>query len=276
MYFFQKNKYKIMLIGVTIVLVVSIIVGSAVSRKKAGESSDFLEIVFSPFQSAASSVSNSVSGFFNYLTRMKTYEKENEVLRERVAVLEDELRKKDDLKEENSRLRKMLDLKNNQKDYETVAADVIAYEIDNLTKVYTINKGIKDGITENCAVITPFGLVGYVSEVGRNWAKVSPIIDSRVSVSATIHRVSNTAIIEGDMSLMEEGLCKMTYIPKELGIEIGDQIETSGAGGMIPSGIYIGKVTEIKDDVTGVSKEAIVKPGVDFSSLNEVLVIKNV
>jgi len=265
-----------MLIGVTIVLVVSIIVGSAVSRKKAGESSDFLEIVFSPFQSAASSVSNSVSGFFNYLTRMKTYEKENEVLRERVAVLEDELRKKDDLKEENSRLRKMLDLKNNQKDYETVAADVIAYEIDNLTKVYTINKGIKDGITENCAVITPFGLVGYVSEVGRNWAKVSPIIDSRVSVSATIHRVSNTAIIEGDMSLMEEGLCKMTYIPKELGIEIGDQIETSGAGGMIPSGIYIGKVTEIKDDVTGVSKEAIVKPGVDFSSLNEVLVIKNV
>ena len=84
------------------------------------------------------------------------------------------------------------------------------------------------------------------------------------------------AIVQGDMTLMEDGLCKMTYVAKDSGIEIGDHVETSGAGGIIPAGIYIGKVSEIKDDLTGVSKEVIIKPGVDFSNLNEVMVIKNV
>ncbi len=276
MYFFQKNKFKILLIAATVILIVGIIVGSAVHRKKAGSSSDAMGTVFSPIQSFFSGIGDSISGFFEYLTNMNGYEKENETLKGRVAVLEDELRKTDDLKEENERLRKMLELKENEKDFETVACDVVAYQIDNFSKNFTINKGISDGITRNCAVITPYGLVGYVSEVGRNWATVSPIVDSKVSVSATIPRVSNTAIVQGDMSLMDKGLCKMTYVSIESGIEVGDHIETSGAGGIIPAGIYIGKVQEIKDDVTGVSKEAIIKPGVDFMDLNEVLVIKNV
>lgn len=265
-----------MLIAATAILVVFIIVGSAVSRKKASGSREILGVTVTPVQSAVSGVSGSVSGFFNYLKNMKGYEKENETLRERVALLEDQLRKTDNLKEENERLRKMLELKKNEKDFKTVAADVVAYEMDNFSKSYTINKGIKDGITQNCAVITPYGLVGYVSEVGRNWAKVSPIVDSKVSVSATVLRIGNTAIVQGDMNMMENGLCKMTYVSRESGIAVGDQIETSGAGGMIPAGIYIGKVAEIKDDVTGVSQEAIIKPGVDFSNLNEVLVIRNI
>lgn len=275
MYFFQKNKYKIMLIASTAILVVSIIVGSSVNSRKAGLPTDTVGNVFTPFQSGVTGMANSVSGFFGYLQNMKGYEKENEVLRQRVAALEDELRKTDDLKAENERLRKMLELKDNEKDYETIAADVSAFEIDNFSKSYTINKGLKDGITQNCAVITPYGLVGYISEVGRNWAKVCPIVDSKVSVSANIMRVGNTAIVQGDMSLMEEGLCKMTYVSKETGLEVGDSIETSGSGGVIPAGIYIGKVTEIKNDVTGVSQEAIIKPGVDFSDIDEVMVIKD-
>lgn len=275
MYFFQKNKYKIMLIASTAILVVCIVVGSAVSRRKAGGASDALGAVFTPLQGGVTGASNSVSGFFNYLTNMKGYEKENEKLRERIATLEDELRKTDNLKSENERLRKMLDLKENEKDYKTVAADVVAFEMDNFSKSYTINKGIRDGITQNCAVITPYGLVGYISEVGRSWAKVCPIVDSKVSVSASIMRVGNTAIVQGDISLMEEGLCKMTYVSKETGLEVGDSIETSGSGGVIPAGIYIGKVTEIKNDVTGVSQEAIIKPGVDFADVNEVMVIKD-
>lgn len=276
MYFFQKNKYKIMLIAATVLLVVLIIVGSVVNRKKAGGVSNAVGTVLSPAQNLLADAGNSVSGFFKYLTNMNRYEKENKALRERIATLEDELRKTDDLKAENERLRKMLDLRENEKEYATVAADIIAFEMDNLSKSYTINKGIKDGITQNCAVITPYGLVGYVSEVGRNWAKISPIVDSKVSVSASVMRVSNMAIVQGDMTLMEDGLCKMTYVAKDSGIEIGDHVETSGAGGIIPAGIYIGKVSEIKDDLTGVSKEVIIKPGVDFSNLNEVMVIKNV
>lgn len=265
-----------MLISTTVILVVLIIVGATVNRKKAGGVSNVMGTVLSPAQGLLAGAGNSVSGFFEYLTNMNRYEKENKALRERIATLEDELRKTDELKAENERLRKMLELNESEKEYETVAADVIAYEMDNLSKTYTINKGIKDGITQNCAVITPYGLVGYISEVGRNWAKISPIVDSRVSVSASVQRVSKTAIVQGDMTLMENGLCKMTYVTKESGIEIGDHVETSGAGGLIPAGIYIGKVSEIKDDVTGISKEAIIKPGVDFSDLNEVMVIKNV
>ena len=151
----------------------------------------------------------------------------------------------------------------------------MAFNTDNFSRTYIVNKGLKDGVTENCAVMTAYGLVGYVSKVGRSWSKISAITDPQVSVSASIMRVGNTAIVQGDMSLMEKGACKMTYVSKESGIEIGDFIETSGSGGIIPSGIYIGKVTEIKDDVTGVSQEAVIKPGVDFSDIDEVMIIKN-
>lgn len=275
MYFFQKNKFKILLIAVTVILVICVIAGVTAKKKNTSAAKGALGAAATPVQNGVTSVSNSVSGFFGYLTNMKGYERENEKLRERIASLEDDLRKTENLKEENERLRKILDLKSKEENYKYAVADVAAFEMDNFSKSYTINKGIKDGITQNCAVITPYGLVGYVSEAGRNWAKISPIVDAKVSVSATIMRVSNTAIVQGDMKLMEDGLCKMTYVSKEAGIEIGDHIETSGAGGIIPAGIYIGKVTEIRNDVTGISQEAVIKPGVDFSNLKEVMVILN-
>lgn len=275
MYFFQKNKFKIMLIAATTLLVLMIVAGSASKKNKAGIAKEAVVGAVNPVQSGVSSASGSVEGFFNYLRNMKGYEKENQKLKERVAVLEDELRKTETLKSENIRLRELLELKQTEVEYKTVAADVIAFSADNFSRNYTINKGLKDGITENCAVITANGLVGYVFEVGRTWAKICAITDTNVSVSASIMRVGNTAIVQGDMSLMEKGMCKMTYVSKETGLEIGDSVETSGAGGIIPPGIYIGKVIDIKDDVTGVSQEAIIKPGVDFSDIDEVLVIKN-
>ena len=275
MYFFQKNKFKIMLIAATTLLVLMIVAGSASKKNKAGIAKEAVAGAVNPVQSGVSSASGSVEGFFNYLRNMKGYEKENQKLKERVAVLEDELRKTETLKSENIRLRELLELKQTEVEYKTVAADVIAFSADNFSRNYTINKGLKDGITENCAVITANGLVGYVFEVGRTWAKICAITDTNVSVSASIMRVGNTAIVQGDMSLMEKGMCKMTYVSKETGLEIGDSVETSGAGGIIPPGIYIGKVIDIKDDVTGVSQEAIIKPGVDFSDIDEVLVIKN-
>ena len=275
MYFFQKNKFKIMLIATTVILVVIIVAGSAVERRRASLAEEAVGGAVTPVQEGVTTVSGSVEGFFNYLRNMKGYEKENQKLKERVAVLEDELRKTESLRSENERLRELLELKQAETDYETVAADVIAFNADNFSRSYTINKGLKDGITENCAVITADGLVGYVFEVGRTWSKICAITDTDVSVSASIMRVGNTAIVQGDMSLMEKGMCKMTYVSKETGLEVGDYIETSGSGGIIPAGIYIGKVHEIKDDVTGVSQEAIIKPGVDFSDIDEVLVIKN-
>lgn len=273
MYFFQKNKFKIMLIAATVIIVVCIIAGNGTNGRKASFLSDSLGTTASAAQEGVTEVSDSVGGFFDYLKNMKAYEKENKKLRERIASLEDSLRKTDDLRKENERLRKMLELKEKEKEHNTVAADVIAFEMDNFSRSYTINKGLKDGITQNSAVITPYGLVGYLSEVGRTWAKICPVIDTKVSVSATAVRISNTAIVQGDMSLMQDGLCKMTYVSKDSGIEIGDYIETSGAGGIIPAGIYIGKVTEIRSDVTGVSQEAVIKPGVDFSNISEVMVI---
>jgi len=274
MYFFQKNKFKIMLIATTVILVLIVVSGASSKRRKASVAEEVVGGVIAPVQDGVSSVSGSTKGFFNYLRNMKGYEEENQKLRDRVAQLEDKLRKTESLKNENERLRGLLELKQAETEYNTVAADVIAFGADNFSRNYTINKGLKDGITENCAVITANGLVGYVFEVGRNWSKVCAITNPDISVSASVMRVGNTAIVQGDLSLMEKGMCKMAYVSKEAGLEVGDFVETSGAGGIIPAGIYIGKIQEIKDDVTGVSQEAIINPGVDFSDIDEVLVIK--
>ena len=137
-----------------------------------------------------------------------------------------------------------------------------------------MGRGNIDGITKDCTVITVDGLVGHISEVGRNWAKVVTIIDSSSSVGSTVTRLNVNTVINGDITLTAEGKCLMNYITKDTNLEIGDYAVTSGMGGIYPEGLYIGKVTELSDDPSGLSRTAIIDPGVDFYHLSEVMVIK--
>lgn len=274
MYFFEKNKFKIIISAVAFALVIIIAV-SSVTGARIPIISDTVNFIVLPFQKAAIGVYNGVGSFVSMLRSNKNYARENEQLKERIAILEDKIRQNDSYSSENDRLRQMLELSQKNTDFEYVAADVTASDMTNWSKTFTIDKGLVDGVEKNCAVITVNGLVGRVSEVGRKWAKVVSIIDTESSVGATITRLGVNAVVNGDITLAGDNKCVMDYLIKDVNIEVGDYAVTCGNGGIYPAGLYIGKVTQLYDDASGLSRQAVIEPGVDFYDLSEVLIVKN-
>ena len=273
MSFFSRNRYKILLIGITVILVVLMAL-STIPWKKANFISDVLGVVISPVQKGISAVIGGVQGFFGSISNMGQYEAENAELKEKIALLESEVRETEELKKENTRLRSMLDLKERDVQYDMQAAEVIAKDAGNWFSAFTIDKGTSSGIAQGNAVITNDGLVGYVYEVGTTWAKVTTIIDSGSSAGAAIKRTGDTGVVEGDLKLQNEGKCAFVYLQKDANVTEGDYVETSGLGGIYPPGLYIGKVAEVTADAGGVSQRAIVQPAVEFDRISEVFVIR--
>jgi len=118
-------------------------------------------------------------------------------------------------------------------------------------------------------------LVGYISDAGTNWARVTALTDPASAVGASIVRSRDFGIVEGDVILGRRGQTRLAYIARDTNIIIGDYVETSGMGGIFPHGLLIGRVLEIRPDLQGISQYAIIETAVDFGRLTEVFVITN-
>lgn len=268
MIFLKTNKNKIILISVTAILVVLMAI-STVGKEKAGILSDTFGIVLSPIQSAVTYVSDCIS----YGADREKYATENSLLRQQLVSAQKQASDYDDIARENAELRAMLELKKASLDMSMVAADVVARDANNWSSTLRISKGLSSGIKKNDTVITEAGLVGYVSNVGRNWADVTTIIDTSSSVSAVISRIDEYCMLQGDASLFDDNLCAMKYASGDSAVSVGDIIATSGDGGIFPEGIQIGKINSITVNTNGISQDAVVEPFVDFEKLHSVLVI---
>ncbi len=176
-------------------------------------------------------------------------------------------------RDELERLRELYQLDDAYSDYEKVAARIIAKDTGNWFSVFTIDKGKKAGLEVNMNVIADGGLVGIVTEVGENYAKVTTIISDGINVSAKFGDASEFCIVEGDLKLIDDGVIRMSNINKEAPIEIGDMLVTSYISDKYVPGILIGYVTDISDDSNNLTKSGYIDPVVDFAHLEEVLVI---
>lgn len=177
------------------------------------------------------------------------------------------------IKSENTTLKERLKMESDYSEYNIVVAEVISDGSSNWEKTYIINKGSRDGIEPNMAVITSAGLVGYIETVSDSTSKVIAIIDAGNSVSGRIVRTRDAVICKGSSLLKENGKLKIKDIP--IGVELieGDRIETSGMGGIYPKGIAIGEVLSYTIKKNPAENEAIVKTYVDFNRLETVAVI---
>ena len=117
-------------------------------------------------------------------------------------------------------------------------------------------------------------LVGVVTDVGLNWCTVQTIIDTDTELGALLFRTGDTVIAEGDFTLMREKKLKVTYLPADTALLVGDYIVTSGLGGYYPSNLVIGTVESVEADENGLAQYAVLTPMRDFDTLTEVFVIK--
>ncbi len=271
----RKTLHIILIIATALIFIVMGVSFAAGGRDSASAPESFIGTLLEPGQKLFSKIGNGIGGFFGFVVDMKDFQEENIELKEQVAALSEQVRALEASKDENERLRQLLELKAAENGRDTVGCEVIAKDPGNWFYSFTIDKGSDAGIALDDTVISGHGLVGRISEVAPGWAKVQSIIDVNSSVGALISRTQDFAIADGDLALADSGKCKLNYVTKDTNLVLGDAVVTSGLGGVYPEGILIGTVSEIKSDSLGYSQYAVIDTAVDFERIREVLVIRN-
>lgn len=263
-----------------VILVSILLVTLMIATTKHGQLPEKIEkpllYVISPVQKIFYTASNGINNLFANILEDRNLQIENRELRKRVEILERELLEKNELEKQNKRLKGLLDFAEDSDRITVTGARVIAKNPGNWFNIMVIDKGTKNGVDVNMAVVTERGLVGRVFQVGPNWAKVRTIVDGQSSVSGIIERTRDNGLVKGNNAMgLEDGMCRMIYLPLDSDLKPGDKVLTSGLGDIFPKGIYIGEVKEVIDEKRDFFKTAIIEPGVDFERIEEVLVVKS-
>lgn len=270
--FLKSKVFWLVFATVLILVVLGISTGGGRHFSDTGNG-NIISTIISPVQKLFYLSGQKVKDSISFFTEMRNIRDENERLKLKVAELEVENRKVTELTEENGRLRNALGFKMQFSDFQQVAANIIAKDPGNWFYIFTIDKGTRDGVYVNATVATSNGLVGHVFDAGFNSSKVITVIDEDSAVSCRLTKTRDIVILRGDLTLKEEALCRLDYIPPDVDIMVGDMVETSGLGGIFPKGILVGKIKEIRQSGHDLNRYAIVEPTVDFKRLEEVFVL---
>lgn len=226
-----------------------------------------------PMQQTINSVGVYVESKSKMLEELRSLQTENDMLKEQLETYKSEAKEYQQDIYELDRLRSLYNLDATYPSYNKVAARVISKDTGNWFNTFVINKGTKDGIDVDCNVLAGNGLVGIVTEVGKNWAKIRTIIDDTSKVSAMFINNSELCTVCGNLTEIEDGYIDVVYIDKGADVNNGDELVTSYISDKYLSGITIGYVSDITLDANNLTKSAKIIPVVDFSNIQEVLVI---
>lgn len=266
-----SSKYWLLLLTLVCVTLMGI---SMISDSVSGPLRTIANYTVVPMQKGINTIGMWMNDLTQNFETMKELRDENEELQAKV----DDLTVKNNMlqqeKYELERLRELYELDQAYKDYEKVGAHVTAADSGNWFNTFVIDKGENDGIAVDMNVMAGTGLVGIVTEVGPNWARVRSIIDDESNVSAMILSTSDNCIVTGDLTLMQDGKIRFEQLPNnESEIEVGDQVVTSHISSKYVQGILIGYISEIEVDSNNLTRSGYITPAVDFQHLQEVLVI---
>ena len=231
--------------------------------------------VFVPMQAGINKVGTWISDKAVNLKNLSDVMAENEDLQNQVDELTTELNTIKLEQYELDNLRELYNLDQKYPSYEKVAANVIGKNSGNWFNTFTIDKGSNDGIEVDMNVMAGSGLVGIVTDVGPNYAKVTSIINDTSKVSGMVLSTSGNCIVNGDLQAMNDN-CEITF--KNLKdaddkVKKGDQVVTSYVSDKFLQGILIGYVSETEMDSNNITKSGTITPAADFEHLREVLVI---
>jgi rod shape-determining protein MreC len=225
--------------------------------------------VFSRIEFGTASVVHGARNVWGNYVGLRGVRAENDTLKRRVAELEVQLQQEHAQALRTERLQALLELKS-QASVPTLAAEVIAGNPDPGMRTVTINRGSAEGVMADMAVIAPGGVVGRViGPVARHAARVQLLIDRTAAVGAMTERSRAGGLVVG---VEANPPLAMEMVSNLADVKVGDAIVASGIDGIYPKGYLIGRV-EHADRGTGLYYTLTVRPGVDFSSLEEVLVV---
>ncbi len=195
-------------------------------------------------------------------------DEENRRLREENNRLKQEQQRYRDVFFENGRLRDLLSLKEKERRYVTTAS-IVSRGLDRWSNAVVIEKGTRDGIRKDMAVIAPAGLVGKVSVAGDTYASVLLLNDINFSASVRVQETRMEAILSGTGGKR----CILKYIPHEEEIKEGEVVVTSGFDDLFPQEIPVGYVSRVTKKGASIFQDVEVTPFQDLTKLEEVMIV---
>lgn len=223
---------------------------------------------------SSSVVANSINNTNDFISAAFFTKAENEKLKKEVSSLRNANIRAADIWAENKRLRKLVNYKERNDNLNLLTAKVIGMNLSDFNDRIIINCGSKSGIEKNMTVINADGLIGIVETVNSNTSMVLTITSPKAKVGAIDLRAESRVfgVATGIAGVGSDILMK--NMAEDADVKENDIIMTSGLGDNHPEGIVIGFVEKTKEDAGGLLKSAILRPAVDFSRLEEVMIVR--
>ncbi len=260
-----SRKWLILTLSVVVVLILLL---PGLQKRPLGFIDDPMTSLLVRLQTGVVSLAGGIEGLWDgYIALIHTQEENQRLVKEMEQLQGENLRLRE-LALENSRRQQLLEFKESSP-LKVSAARVVGRDPTNWFKTITINKGEKDGIGVNMGVITPTGVVGRIIRTTPTASQVLLLTDHSSSIAALVQRTRDEGLVEG----LESGHARMKYLSMLSEVGVGDTVLTSGLAGIFPKGLLIGQVTEVHKKEDGLFQVAQIKPAVDFTMLEEVLVI---
>jgi rod shape-determining protein MreC len=267
--FFLFQRYSLPIFIILLLLFALVLMSLRAKQKKGVEFFDALLMeISSPFQKTATLVIKTVQGTFQQYVFLINLEKENRVLKQKIAELQEENHRMKEMKLSNERLRQLLQFRENHSP-SMIGAEVIGQDPSSWFKSMTIDKGERDGVKKGMAVISPAGVIGQVLKTAPHYAIVLLITDYNSAIDSIIQRTRSKAIVEGK----GENRCQLRYLLRTEEVAVGDIVVTSGLGGNFPKGLRVGEIQKVDKKGHGIFQYAELMPSVDMAKLEEVFVI---
>jgi len=192
---------------------------------------------------------------------------ENDALKRDLAIAQVAEQEQRALADRTRGLERLLDLREHLK-LKTVAAEIIGAAATPDFRTLTVDKGTRDGVRADMSVIAPAGVVGRLVVPSLRSAKVQLLIDRNAAAGAIVERTRAQGVVVGG----GDDRLRMEYVSEAFDLIVGDLVVTSGIDGIYPKGFAIGRIESV-ERAGGAYKRITIKPAVDFSSLEEVLVV---
>ena len=226
----------------------------------------------SPIQTASSKASGATTGFFRQILNFRSIASENEDLRQRLAAAEQQLHAARQQEVENDRLKALLDLKE-KKEFDTVAARVIARDPSVWFNTITINCGSSAGVAVNMPVVSGTGVVGRVISVSPWSSQVMLLTDEKAGAGAIVGQLGQSGALGSVRGRPDLGLIEMRYVSGLEKVEVGDYVMTTGQDGIYPPGLNVGEVVDVKNGTATQPHQILIRPGARLDKLEEVAVL---
>ncbi|NMP38109.1 MAG: rod shape-determining protein MreC [Clostridiales bacterium] len=269
--FFKSTKFKVFA-AIASVLVLGVAF-AAFSHSAASPITSAVGVVFSPLQSFSSFLAEKLDGFTGAFVSSSVYAQRVNELELQLADYRSKLAEYEKMKQDIETYENFLGVKQQNPDFEFSKASVTARNSADVFGSFVLNRGEAHGIKVNDPVIYGEYLVGIVKKVNTTTCVVASILDPRVNVGAYEIGTREQSYVTGSAELFKQGECSMPGLSANTSISSGAVVCTSGAGGIFPADLLIGTVSDIRTSETDSSCYAVIKPGADIASLNDVFII---